>query len=61
MDGFTLIHRRQITKVLLLWTSSSYPYGGEEKEGPLWEASTFANDSSQQAIFGPQLNLRVKN
>ena len=53
MDGFDLDTQKADHKsVAVVMASSSYPYGGEEKEGPLWEASMFANDSSQQAIFG---------
>ena len=53
MDAFDLDTQKADHKsVAVVMASSSYPYGGEEKEGPLWEASMFANDSSQQAIFG---------
>jgi phosphoribosylamine--glycine ligase len=53
LDAFEVdTQKAQHKSVAVVMASSSYPYGAEEAEGPVWESSIFANEASDQAVFG---------
>ena len=60
LEAFELdTQKAQHKSVAVVMASSSYPYGGDEKEGPVWESSMFANEGSDQAIFGAAVKRKA--
>ena len=53
LEGFELDTQKASRKsVAVVMASASYPYGGNEEPGPVWEPNMFANKAEDQAIFG---------